>query len=341
MHKKLVKVLLLLSLMVATVIGGAAMTAGQAATPEATAEATTTTPLLKVAMVLPGPINDNDWNTVGYTALQDAAKALPIEVAYVENVTDADAERVMRDFASRGYNLIFAHSFSFGDAALSVAEDFPNVHFMAGTAKELAPNLGTYSNPDYQGAYIAGMLGAGISHSGVLGWVGGMPAPNMLANLHAYQAGAAEVNKNTKVLYTFIGSWFDPPKAKEAALAQVEQGADVLSAQGVGVIDAAVQAKVYALGAMTDQNFLGPENVLTSVTWNLGPLVTAVAKDLIDGKWESKNWSFGIAEGSIKLADYHDLAMRVPKALQDQIDAKLADIASGKFVVTEDTTPVQ
>ena len=358
MQKKLFTDLLLLIMAAAVIVSPAASApavrairqdATQEATPEPTAEmtaeptaeSTSSVPLLKVAMVLPGPINDNDWNTVGYTALQEASKVVNIEFAYVENVSDADAERVLRDFASRGYQLIFAHSFSFGDAALSVAADFPNTYFMAGTAKELAPNLGTYSNPDYQGAYIAGMLAAGISHSNVVGWVGGMPAPNMLANLHAYQAGAAEINPETKVLYTFIGSWFDPPKAKEAALAQVEQGADILSAQGVGVIDAANQAKVLALGAMTDQNFLGKESVLTSVTWDLGPLVTAVAQSVIDGKWESKNWSFGIAEGSIKLAPYHDLGSDVPADLQKKIDDKLAAIQSGAFVVKEDTTPVQ
>lgn len=331
MHRKFSALLLMLFLLGTLVVGGSAVFAQEA----------TEEPLLRVAMILPGPINDNDWNTVGYSGLMDAAEALSIEVAYVENVTDADAERVLRDFASRGYQLIFAHSFSFGDAALSVAEDFPDTYFMAGTARELAPNLGTYSNPDYQGAYLAGMLAAGISETGVVGWVGGMPAPNMLANLHAYEAGAAEVNPDAEVLFTFIGSWFDPPKAKEAALAQVEQGADVLSAQGVGVIDAANEAGVFALGAMTDQNFLGEESVVTSVTWDLGPLVTAVTQEVIDGNWESKNWSFGLIEGSIKLAPYHDLADAVSDDLQALIDAKIEAIMSGEFVVEEDTTPVE
>jgi basic membrane lipoprotein Med (substrate-binding protein (PBP1-ABC) superfamily) len=335
MNKVRFTVMLLLLLMISLIVSPAA---AQDATPEATAAGE---PPIRIAMVLPGPINDNDWNTVGYNGLQSAAETLGAEVAYVENVTDADAERVLRDFASRGYDLIFAHSFSFGDAALSVAEDFPDTTFMAGTAQELAPNLGTYSNPDYQGAYLAGMLAAGVSDSGVIGWVGGMPAPNMLANLHAYQAGAAEVNPDTEVLFTFIGSWFDPPKAKEAALAQVEQGADVLSAQGVGVIDAANEAEVYALGAMTDQNFLGPDSVLTSVTWDLGPLVTAVAEAVIDGTWESKNWSLGIIEGSVNLAEYHDLAEAVSPELQEQIDAKIEAIKAGEFVVEEDTTPVE
>ena len=148
--------------------------------------------------------------------------------------------------------------------------------------------------------------------SGVLGWVGGNPAPNMLANLHAFEAGAKEMNPDAKVLHTFIGSWFDPPKAKEAALAQVEQGADVLSAQGVGVIDAAVEKGVYALGAMTDQNAAGPEAVLTSVTWNLAPLVTQVAKSVMDGTWKSENLSLGVSTGAVQFAPFHGLDQRHP-----------------------------
>jgi len=298
-------------------------------------------PGFKIAMVMPGPINDNDWNSVGYNGLKKAGDELKVEIAYSENVTDADAVRVLRDYASRGYNLIFAHSFSFGSATLEVAQDFPNVIFMAGTANELAPNMGTYDNPDYQGAYLAGMLAAGVSKTGVVGWVDGNPSPNMLANLHAYEAGAREMNPKIKALHTFIGSWYDPPKSKEAALAQVEQGADVLSAQGVGVIDAAKEKKVFALGAMTDQNYMGPTSVLTSVTWDLGPLVKGVAQTIIDGKWASKNWSFGIVEGSIKLAPFHGLDKSIPAKVLDRVNKKFADIKSGKFVVPQDTTPLQ
>jgi basic membrane lipoprotein Med (substrate-binding protein (PBP1-ABC) superfamily) len=296
---------------------------------------------LKIAMILPGPISDNDWNSVGYNGLKSAADELGLEFAFAENVADADAERVMRDFASRGYGLIFAHSFSFGDAALAVAQDFPETVFMAGTAQNLAPNLGTYSNPDYQGAYLAGMLAAGVSESGVIGWVGGMPAPNMLANLNAYTAGAQEMNSETEVLHTFIGSWFDPPKAKEAALAQVEQGADVLSAQGVGVIDAAVEADAWAIGAMTDQNAAGPEVVLTSVTWNLAPLVKTVAQSVMDGTWESENISLGVKEGAVQFADFHGLDSEIPAEVLDAVNAKMDAITAGEFVVPEDTSPVE
>lgn len=296
---------------------------------------------LKIAMVLPGPISDNDWNSVGYNGLQQAGKALGADVAYAENVSDADAQRVLRDFASRGYKLIFAHSFSYGDAVLAVAPDFPDTIFMAGTAQKLAPNVGTYDNPDYQGQYLAGMLAAGASKTGAIGWVGGNPAPNMLANLHAWDAGAKAVNPQVKSLHTFIGSWFDPPKAKEAAIAQVEQGADVLAAEGVGVIDAGIAKNVLVIGAMTDQNHLGPKVVLTSVTWDLGPLVTAVGKSVADKKWESKNWSFGIAQGSVKLADFHGLDGAVKPDVMKAVDDKLAAIKDGKFEVPHDTSKVE
>jgi basic membrane lipoprotein Med (substrate-binding protein (PBP1-ABC) superfamily) len=313
---------------VATTMLGALMGSASAAT-------------VKIAMILPGPITDNDWNSVGYNGLQAAAKALGVEVAYAENVTDADAERLLRDFAGRGYNLIFAHSFSFGDAALNAAEDFPDTTFMAGTAASLADNLGTYSNPDYQGAYLAGMIAAGTSKTGSVGWVGGMPAPNMLANLHAYEAGAEEGKPGTKVLHTFIGSWFDPPKAKEAAIAQVEQGADVLSAQGVGVIDAALAKNVFALGAMTDQNPLGPKAVVTSVTWDLAPLIIDVAKAVEAGTWKSENWSYGVAKGSVQLADFHGLDANVDPDVLKRVNDKIEAIKSGAFEVPLDVTPVQ
>ncbi len=340
------KVLFVLLIVFAIVLSACARAATPTAAPEgatapeSTTAAATSTPL-KIAMVMPGPINDNDWNSVGYNGLKQAAEELGVEYAYSENVTDADAERVLRDYASRGYNLIFAHSFSFGNATLEVAKDFPNVIFMAGTATELAPNMGTYDNPDYQGAYLAGMLAAGMSKSGVVGWVDGNPSPNMLANLHAYEAGAAEMKPEIKVLHTFIGSWYDPPKAKEAALAQIEQGADVLSAQGVGVIDAAKEKKVWVLGAMTDQNYMAPEVVLTSVTWDLAPLVKGVAQSILDGKWESKNWSFGIVEGSVKLADFHGLDSNIPADVLAKVNQKFEDIKTGTFVVPHDTTEVQ
>ena len=123
---------------------------------------------VKIAMILPGPINDHEFNTVGYSALQAAGKALGVKTAYAESIADADAARFLRDYATKGYNPIFAHSFGFGTAAVQVAKQFPKTVFMDLTPPMLK-NLGNYDNPDYQGAYLAGMLAAGTSKSGTIG----------------------------------------------------------------------------------------------------------------------------------------------------------------------------
>ncbi|MCW6005709.1 BMP family protein [Micromonospora sp. CPCC 205371] len=314
--------------------------ASTANTPSASSAAVEAVDDLKIAIVLPGPITDHDFNQVGYDGAKAAAAEVGAEFAYAENVSDANAQRTIRNFAQQGYNLVFAHSFSFGDATLAVAKEFPKTVFMAGTATGTAANVGTYDNPDYQGAYLAGMLAAGTTTSGTIGWVSGMQVPNLLANLHAYEAGAKEINPNVKVLHSFIGSFYDPPKGKEAALAQIQQGAQVLSAQTVGTIDAAIAGKALVIGALTDQNFLGPQNVLTSVTWDLTPLIRDVAKAVQGGTWTNKAYSYGIPQGSIGLAPYHGLDSRVPAEVRAKVDQKMADIKSGAFTVPHDTSTV-
>jgi len=296
---------------------------------------------LKIAIVLSGPITDHDFNQVGYDAAEAVGKKLGVKVSYAENVTDANAESTIRNFAASGYNLIIAHSFSFGDATLKVAADYPKTVFMVGTAVKNAPNVGTYDNPDYQGAYLAGMLAAGISTSGTIGWVSAMPIPNLLANLHAYEDGAKSINPKEKILHSFIGSFYDPASAKEAALAQIQAGAQVLSSQTVGVINGAISGHALAIGALTDQNFLGPQNVLTSVTWDLTPLFLDIANSVEAGTWTNKAYSYGIAQGAIGLASFHGLAGKVPAALLAKVEAKMAAIKDGTFTVPHDTTVVK
>jgi len=286
---------------------------------------------LKIAIVLSGPVTDNDFNQVGYEAAEAAGEAVGAEVAFAESVDDANAERTI---------LIIAHSFSFGDAALAVAADYPDVVIMAGTAESNAENVGIYENPDYQGAYLAGMLAAGVATDGTVGWVSAIQTPNLLANLHAYEAGAEDINPDVTVLHSFIGSFYDPPKAKEAALAQIEKGAEVLSAQTVGTIDGAIAGDALAIGALTDQNFLGEDNVLTSVLWDITPLFTDIATAVQDGTWTNKTWSYGIAEGSIGLADFHGLDSNVPEDVMTEVLEREAEIKAGDFEVPYDVTTV-
>jgi len=294
---------------------------------------------IKIGMILPGPINDHEFNTVGYTALENVRKQLGVQVAYAESVANADAARFLRDYASKGYNPIFAHSFSFGEATVQVAKDFPNTVFMD-LSPPMEKNVGNYDNPDYQGAYLSGMLAGGTTKSGTVGWVSTLPIPSLNANFHAFQAGAKAMNPKVNVLHSFIGSFLDPPKGKEAALAQIQSGADFLSAQTAGVIDACVATNTLCIGAITDQNFLGPKVVLTSITWNLSPIVKSVAKSVQNGTWKSGLVSPGIKGGEIGMAPYHGLDKRVPPNVLKAVSAKYLALRHGKFVVPNNTSKI-
>jgi basic membrane protein A len=292
---------------------------------------------LKVGLVLTGAINDKSFNQVAYEGLQEAIKAVGGTMDYSENVSDTDASQVLTDYASRGYDVVIAHSFSYQEPTADVAANFPKVTFMVATGTNLADNIGTYQNPDYQGAYLAGILAAGASKSGVLGWVGTLPSPNLLANYHAFEAGAQRITPSIKVLHAMVGSYYDPAKTKEATLAQIQQGADVIEEQSTGVLDAAKAQNVLAIGALVDENALAPQTVLTSVTWVLGPVYTVILKSVQDSSWTSKDWSYGVAQGSVGLADFHGLESKVSAAALAEQKKVLADIKSGSFEVPRKT----
>ena len=149
------------------------------------------------------------------------------------------------------------------------------------------------------------MIAGGVTKSNVLGVVGGYPVPEVNRIVNAFIAGAQETNQDVDVKVTFINSWFDPATAKEAALAQVGAGADVLFAERFGVIEAADENDLLAIGNMSDQKELAPDNVVTSVTWNMAPTVEYVIDQVAAGSYTAqdlKDFSM-VGKGGAALAD--------------------------------------
>ena len=183
------------------------------------------------------------------------------------------------------------------------------------------------------------MLAAGTSKSKTIGWVGGMPAPNMLANLHAYEAGAAAEVPDAKVLHSFIGSWFDPPKTKEAAVRAGRAG----GRRAVGSGRRRHRRRHYQ-ECLRHRRHDRPEPPRGENGPDVGPVGHRPAGDRAVGKevdaktWTSKNWSYGIAEGSVKLADFHGLDANVPAAVLKAVTDKFEAIKSGAFTVPLDTS---
>ena len=200
---------------------------------------------LKVAAVFETPIEE-PWVNQIHVALLQAKKELGIEYAWSESVTAADFARVLRGYAEDGYDLIIGDSFGTERITRRVAKDYPKVAFTFGSGIGPAePNFAVFDNWIHEPAYLAGMIAGKLTKSNTIGTVAAMAIPEVNRLSNAFCAGAKEVNKAVKCKFSFIGSFFDPPKAKEAAIAQIEAVVDVIYAWRLGVLAA---AKARALG---------------------------------------------------------------------------------------------
>ncbi len=183
-----------------------------------------------------------------------------------------------------------------------------------------------------------GMLAGGLTKSNKIGIVGAMPVPEVNRLVNAFIAGAKAQNPDAVVMVSFINSWFDPAAAKEAALAQIDNGADVLYAERFGVIEAASEKGLFAFGNMSDQNELAPDLVVTSAVWNMDPTVDYLVKQVSAGTFTAqdlKDFSM-MGKGGASLAEFHNTESKIPAELLAAVKAREEEIKSGMFRVDVD-----
>ncbi|MFQ5912139.1 MAG: BMP family protein [Nitrospinota bacterium] len=300
---------------------------------------TAATAQLKVAALLSGPITDASWNAAAYEGLKLAQKKHGIQFVYSETVKVADAEAAFRDYAAKGYQLVIGHSFPFGAMALKVAKDFPNTKFTATTSNVSAPNLASFDQKQHEPCFLAGVLAGLMTKNNVLGAIGGFNFPAIIRQVEAFRVGARLVNPKVRVFDTYISSWIDAGKAKEAALAQIDNGGDVIFSvtdiAGSGAIKAAQERKVWAIGSSNDQNSLAPDTVLTSALYDIPMLIDKMVEVVVKGSFEGKVYKLGMADGIGRLAPYHATAKAIPDKVKARIRELAKEIAKGKLVVPE------
>ena len=293
---------------------------------------------LKVAAIYTVPV-EQQWVSRIDKALKAAAARGEIEYVFSENVANADYERVMRQYAEQGNALVVGESFAVEAAARKVAKDYPKTAFLMGSSgKPQAPNFSVFDNYIQEPAYLTGMVAGGMTKSNKIGMVGGYPIPEVNRLMHAFMAGAKEVNPKVQFYVTFIGSWFDPPKAKEAAFAMVEKGADILYAERFGVSDAAKEKGKLAIGNVIDTQPQYPDTVVSSALWNMEPTIERAIKAVKSGSFKAEDYgpySMMKYKGS-ELSPYGTFDAKVPKELKDKVAAKEKAILEGKFVVKID-----
>ena len=293
---------------------------------------------LKVAGIYTVPF-EQQWAGRLHQALKAAEARGDIEYKASENVSNADYERVMREYATAGNTLIVGEAFAVEAAARKVAKDFPKVSFLMGSSgKPQAPNFSVFDNYIQEPAYLSGMIAGGMTKSNKIGMVGGFPIPEVNRLMNAFMAGAKEINPKVEFSVSFINSWFDPPKAKEAAFAMIDKGADVLYAERFGVSDAAKEKGKLAIGNVINTQDKYPDTVMASALWHFEPSADRAIKLAKEGKFAAEDYghfSMMKHKGS-SLAPLGTFEKKVPADVVAKMRAKEKAIVEGKFAVKVD-----
>jgi basic membrane protein A and related proteins len=292
---------------------------------------------MSIAVILPGSADDQGWNTGAVNALEKMAD-MGYETTYTERVSIANLEAALRDYAEQGYDIIVGHSFNNGDAIKKIAPDYPDTTFVWSSGyPPLPPNVTAFGAPLEESAYLAGMIGGLMTESNKIGYIGGAETPTMINALGGYWAGAAYVNPDIEVIYTFPGVWDDVQKGKESANAQFAAGVDFMMGRGdglaEGVLEAAKEAGVWCVGDMNDQNELAPDLMVTSTYWDLSVVLKTIADAVEDGSL-GPMYVMGMQAGATDVAPFHGL---VPDDVSAQVNAVRDLIIAGEFTVPKFT----
>lgn len=264
----------------------------------------------RVALLTAGPVSDAGWYAGAYEGIRLIADSMGAAVSHQQTRTPAEFDEAFIAYASDGYDLIFAHGFEYQDAAVRVGAQFPETTFIVSAGGRIAPNVIPLIFQLEEGSYLAGVTAGALTKSDVVGMVGGVAIPPAEGTFMAFEAGARVANPNVEVLVIWIGSWDDVAAAKEATVALIRRGADIVihntDAASFGVFQAVKEARaagddVWAMGMNRDQNDVAPEVILGSAMLRIPEAFLEVAR-----LWRAGELPVGAyyAGGSTGVVDY-------------------------------------
>ena len=292
---------------------------------------------IKTAGIYTVPV-EQQWVSRIHKAAMTAQERGDVDYVFSENVSNTDYARVMREYAEQGYKLIIGEAFAVEQEAREVAADYPDIAFLLGSSfkpDDALPNFAVFDNYIQDASYLSGIIAGSMTKSGNIGMVGGFPIPEVNRLMHAFMAGAREMNPDIKFQVSFIGSWFDPPKAKETAFAMIENGADILYAERFGVSDAAAEKGILAIGNVIDTQADYPETVVASAIWHFEPTLDKAIVEVNAGTFKAADYgvySF-MSEGGSSLAPLGTFEGKVPEAAMTLVKERSEAIKAGTFTV--------
>lgn len=291
---------------------------------------------LRVAMVLPGIITDKAWNQSGFEGLGLIEEEQGAEVAYVEQVGQPDQVEALSDFARRGYNLIYAHGGQFDAAIEQVAAEFPDTYFIGVNGAISGDNYTSLQINSLQAGYICGTIGARLTQSNQLAYIAAQEFASTQQELRGFEMGAKSVNPEIEVRSTFTGDWNDAAIAKEATLALISAGADViyqwLDNAAPAVLQTASEEGIYAFGNTADQLSVAPDAVITSPVKRIDRAIAYLADLYVKDEIESQVYTLGFEQSDILyLGEFGDF---VPEAVQEQAMETKQALANDEIQLT-------
>ena len=303
---------------------------------------------LRVAYLTDGLFSDAGWGAFAYNAGQEIKSKFGYEVTFLDNVSISNIETTLKDYADRNYDIIIAQGYEWGDPVIHVAKEYPDIKFIVFTGLVKSENVVSIFPKQQEATYLLGALAGMLSKNHTIGFIGGDDKyPNLKSIYEGYKQGALDVNSNTTVLVTYLGDWDNETKGKSAALSQIEQGADfilhVADTAGQGVIQAAKEKGIYAFGAVSDQNKLAPDTVVTSFVLDPVKAYDYVFKMIHMNNFTGMIYTPGIEstknsmteDGILYIAPFYGFQNKIPKDIQDKFLQLSQDIRNKKIIVSE------
>lgn len=300
--------------------------------------------VFRVALLTPGPITDQSWNGGAYAGLMRIKDSLQAQVSHIQTKTPSEFEENFRQYGASGYNLVFGHGFEFQDAAARVSPSYPKTMYITTGGNTTGKNLAAMSFSFNEPSFLAGMVAASVTKSGVVGCIGGTELPPVKSSFAAFAAGVHAVKPSARIVTAFIGNWDDAAAGKEQALAQISRGADVLfqnaDAAGLGVFQAVRESKgVYIIGSNSNQNALAPTVTLGSVVIDLPHAFITVAREVKQGHFVPRVIDLGTKDDVVRWIPNPALPAVLAPSARKSVDSVRTLMRAGAFTLPNAKTP--
>ena len=285
--------------------------------------------MTKVGFVYVGPIGDHGWTYRHDVARQAVEEAFPedeVETTFVENVSEGpDAERVIRQLATTGHDLIFTTSFGFMNPTVRVARQFPDVKFEHATGYQRLDNLATYAARFYEGRAVIGTIAGHMTETDTVGYIASFPIPEVIRGINAFYLAASKVNPDIEIKVVWVNSWYDPGKEADAAKSLIDQGADIIvqHTDSPAALQVAEDRGVLAFGQASDMRSFAPNAQLTAIVDNWNDYYIERTRAVKEGTWESQDVWGGLDSGMVEMAPYGPKITEEAKAAAEEVKAAI------------------